>query len=186
VSDRRGSGSFGIGDEDEHHALAGSHCRDPRRPLRIPGWAPSPCRLPGRYEVRASLRRVFTAATATRTTQAHTLPSARAVNVCGARCARGGRDPGIWASTHSGSGVLMSLRKAKQVHVHVHMCMSCACVRGRVPGLGGIPDSISVHLWARGGRGGGVCTRASPLHASHQRVVSITISRYSKRRDLRE
>ena len=184
MSDRRGSGSFGIGDEDEHHALAGSHCRDPRRPYPRLGSKPLPAPRPLRGTCKSpsgSHRRDCNK------NNSSTPPSKRQSSKClRGRCARGGRDPGIWASTHSGSGVLMSLRKAKQVHVHVHMCMSCACVRGRVPGLGGIPDSISVHLWARGGRGGGVCTRASPLHPSHQRVVSITISRYSKRRDLRE
>jgi hypothetical protein len=49
---------------------------------RIPGWAPSPCRLPGpvtRYET--CLRRVLTAATVSST------PFRAPVKVCGARCA---------------------------------------------------------------------------------------------------
>ena len=47
-------------------ALAGSHCRDPRRPYPRLGSKPVPAPRT-RYEVRASLRRVFTAATATST-----------------------------------------------------------------------------------------------------------------------
>ena len=106
MSGRGGSGSFGsgrtagyaIGEERTSpwlEAIAGI------RSNRIPGWAPSPCRLPGpvtRCETCTCmhictcactcactctcLRRVFTAATVSST------PFRAPVSVCGAGCAR--------------------------------------------------------------------------------------------------
>jgi hypothetical protein len=65
-----------IGEGRTNITLAGSHCRDPRRPYPRLGSKPVPApRTP--YEVHASLRRVFTAATATST------PFRAPVNVCG-------------------------------------------------------------------------------------------------------
>jgi hypothetical protein len=87
VSGRGGSGSFGSGrtagcaiGEDRTspwlEAIAGIR----QRPYPRLGSKPVPAPRT-RYEVRASLRRVFTAATATST------PFRAPENVCGARCA---------------------------------------------------------------------------------------------------
>ena len=131
---------------------------------RIPGWAPSPCRLPGpvtRYET--CLRRVLMAATVSST------PFRAPVSVCGAGCAgrsRGEVRAGQSESGHLGVNTLglwglLSFLKAKVCK----SCGMCTCsgqsswVRGISLSLGssqsrargapgvmarGIPDAISV------------------------------------------
>ena len=88
MSGRGGSGSFGSGRTAGYAAIGEAGHHPGWKPLQgsandhVPGWAPSPCRLPGpvtRYET--CLRRVLTAATVSST------PFRAPEKVCGARCA---------------------------------------------------------------------------------------------------
>jgi len=111
VSGRGGSGSFvaaaaplGMPSGRSDITLAGSRCRDPQRPCPRLGSKPVPAPRT-RYEVRASLRRVLTAATATST------PFRAPVSVCGAGCARavGVRESGVlnacWFNEREGKNI---------------------------------------------------------------------------------
>jgi len=101
VSGRRGSGSFGSGRTAGYAYAIGEGRTSPWleaiagiRDDHVPGWAPSPCRLPGpvsypaRYEVRCGRDRDSST------------PFRAPVSVCGAGCAgRSARGAvGVWAS----------------------------------------------------------------------------------------
>ena len=125
----------------------------------VPGWAPSPCRLPGpvpRYET--CLRRVFTAATVSST------PSRAPEKVCGARCA--GQ---FWGSERLGVSPQKSyyerLSSARHVYVYGHACVAEFLGQGR-PRLN-LGSSYSLGLVL-----GGVCTGAVVSPPCRQRARS--------------